>query len=93
LFDDNLASEFQYDGATAELPNGGFWLKWDFSAIGAIAVDGWKQGGSPDAQRKWLDGFQMQFSHKGTNWTTIKTVTGLTDPGNSTLGALVTIQP
>jgi hypothetical protein len=84
IFDNNLSTRCVWTEAVAE--DAAFYIQFDFGFGGDVELDALKQGGFDTATR-YMQGFSVEHSDNGTDWTLYATKSGLTYPGNFTLSS------
>ena len=88
LFDGNLSNRVQWpNSGGSNFHDAGWFLKFDFSG-GDQAINGIKHG-QFDTTSQNLKACTLQYSDNDSTWTTVTSVSGLADPGNFTLSALI----
>ncbi len=80
LHDNNVNSNYWWEASVVTAP--GFYMQWDFGAT-PQAVSKVRQAGFDNATR-YIQGFSLQYSDDGINWTTQGAQSGLIYPGNHT---------
>ncbi len=73
-----------WNKGTAE--NAGFSIKWDFGGT-PRSPTGWKQCGF-DTSTRYISAATWEWSDDNSSWTTAKSFSGLSYPGNETLSSL-----
>ncbi len=88
LKDGSVSTRVYWDESTVENP--AFWIKWDFGS--AQTVDGTRFSGYDNSTR-YPSGFTFQWSDDNSSWTTQRSVSGVSYPGNNTYTDVIALVP
>ena len=86
LRDNNLSSVATFASNT----RGILWLSFDLGV--AYEIDGLRYANSGSSDQRGLLSCNVQWSTDNTTWTTIQSLSSLSDPGSNTLSATIGVQ-